>query len=152
MTDDAEQRREPERSPTEREQRAWHHFMWRGLIGVIIIGVLFAGAWYFTREDHAPAAQKAAASPHAILVRAMKVLPRDVPIVAEFLDQTEASETITIPAPVIGFLIKRIIEDGDWGEQAQVLFRINPEPYEVALRRAEAGLKAPQAQLLKAKQ
>lgn len=152
MAVDPKQRRAPERGDTEREQRAWHHIVWRGLLGLAIIGVLFAGAWYFTREDHAPPARVAPGSAHAIQVKAMVMTPQDVPIVVQYLAQTEASETVTIRARVNGVLIERGFEDGDRVEKGQVLFRIDPEPFEVALRRAEAGLKAAQAQLLRAEQ
>lgn len=152
MAVDPKQRREPEHGSTEREQRAWHHIVWRGLLGIVIVGVLFAVAWYFTREDHAPPAREAASSAHAIPVKAIVMTPQDVPIVPQYLAQTEASETVTIRARVNGFLIERGFEDGDKVEKGQVLFRIDPEPFEVALRRAEAGLKASKAQLLRAEQ
>lgn len=152
MAVDPNQRPEPERVPTEHEQRAWHHVVWRGLLGVALVGVLFAIAWYFTREDHAPPARVVASSAHALQVKAMVMTPQDVPIVVQYLAQTEAAETVTLRARVNGFLIERGFEDGDRVEKGQVLFRIDPEPFEVALRRAEAGLKAAQAQLLRAEQ
>lgn len=128
------------------------HLAWRALTGTALVAVLFAAAWYLTREDLAPAAREAGPALHAIPVATRLMEPRDIPIVVQYLAQTEASETVTLRARVNGFLVERGFEDGDQVEKGQVLFRIDPEPFEVALRRAEAGLKAAQAQLTRADQ
>lgn len=154
MTTEPTQHERPDSAApaTERETRAWHHIVWKGLIGLTIVMVLFAAAWYLTREDHAPAAHQAELGGHALSVKTLVVTPRDVPMMAQYLAQTEASESVTLRARVNGFLIERGFEDGDQVEKDQVLFRIDPEPFEVALRRAEAGLSAAQAQLVRAEQ
>lgn len=145
--------RSERRSPdAERVERAWHHIVWRGLIGITTVVVLFAAAWYLTREDHAPAPHQAGPGGHALPVSAIVITPRDVPLTAQYLAQTEASETVSLRARVNGFLVERAFEDGDEVEAGQVLFRIDPEPFEVALRRAEAGLSAAEAQLVRADQ
>lgn len=146
---------QPHKEPTPespRQARVWTDFLWRGIIGCVIVGVLVAGAFYFTREDHAPAPRASAASAHAIPINVREIQPRDVPIIAEYLAQTEASETVQLRARVNGFLIERGFADGENVEKDQVLFRIEPTPFEVALRREEAGLEAAEAQLVRADQ
>lgn len=154
MAVDQEQRPESQGNVIDRarEKRAWHHIVWRGLLGLGLVVVLSAIAWYFTRGNHAPPAREAESSARAMPVKARVMRTQDVPIVPQYLAQTEASETVVIRARVNGFLIERGFEDGDMVEKGQVLFRIDPEPFEVALRRAEAGLKAAQAQLVRAEQ
>ncbi len=154
MTTDPTQHERPDSAApvTEDEKRAWHHIVWKGLIGIAIVFVLFAAAWYLTREDHSPVAHEAEGSGQALPVQTLEITPRNVPLTAQYLAQTEASETVTLRARVNGFLIERGFEDGDRVEEGQVLFRIDPEPFEVALRRAEAGLSAAQAQLVRAEQ
>jgi len=137
---------------TPRQTRAWTDFLWRGVLGCVIVGVLVAGAMYFTRKDHAPAPQTSAASAYAIPISVRVIEPYDAPIVAEYLAQTEASETVQLRARVNGFLVERGFADGDNIEKDQVLFRIETTPFEVALRREEAGLEAALAQLVRADQ
>lgn len=130
----------------------WHRVMRLGVLGVVIVGVLLAGAFYFTRRDHAPAPHETSGPAAAMPVGVLVIEPREIPIVGEYLAQTEASEIVPIRARVSGFLNERGFEDGDTVEQGQVLFRIDSKPFEVALRRAEAGLSAAEAQLLRADQ
>ncbi|MDX9912863.1 MAG: efflux RND transporter periplasmic adaptor subunit [Phycisphaerales bacterium] len=130
----------------------WQHMVWRGLLGLVFVAVLLAATVYLTRKNHAPEARQADGGAHAIAVKVQVLKPRDIPIVRQYLAQTEASEIVQLRARVSGFLIERGFEDGDTVEQGQVLFRIDPQPFEVALRRAEAGLKAAEAQLVRADQ
>lgn len=136
----------------EREGVVWHHVLWKGLLGLAIVAVALAAAVYLTGEGHAPAPGDSSAAARAMPVKVRTLEARDVPIVTQFLAQTEPSEMVPIRARVSGFLLERGFEDGDVVEQGQVLFRIDPEPFEVALRRAEAGLEAAEAQLLRAEQ
>ena len=128
------------------------HMIWRGLLGLVLVAVLLAATVYLTQRDHAPEAREAGNTPHAITVRVQAIAPKDIPIVTQYLAQTEASETVQLRARVSGFLIERGFEDGDTVEKEQILFRIDPKPFEVALRQAEAGLKAAEAQQLRADQ
>lgn len=132
--------------------RMWHHIVWRGLLGFVLVAVLLAGAMYFTRKNHAPPPHEAAGPVHEMPVGVQVARPRGVPIVVQYLAQTEASETVPIRARVSGFLIERGFEDGDTVQKGQVLFQIDPETFEVTLRRSEAELRAAEAQLVRADQ
>ncbi len=72
---------------------------------------------------------------------------RDVTLFSEFTGTTRAVESATIRARVKGFLLSMHFEPGSSVEAGDLLFTIDPEPFEVALALAEAELPANQAEL-----
>lgn len=151
---DETQRSEDHRPPADeavaKETLLLRHILWRGLVVVVLLGVLGFAAFYLTRGGHGPAPRAAPPPSGPLAVNILTVEPKEVPITAEFLGQTEASQTVPIRARVSGVLMERGFEEGQIVTEGQVLFRIDPEPFEVALRRAEAGLQSAQAVLTRA--
>lgn len=129
----------------DKETLLLRHVLWRGLIVLVLLGILGFAAFYLTRAGHGPAPRAAPPPSGPLAVNIITVEPKDVPITVEYLGQTEASETVPIRARVNGVLMERGFEEGQLVTEGQVLFRIDPKPFEVALRRAEAGLQSAQA-------
>ena len=75
---------------------------------------------------------------------------RDVTIVHEFVGTTQARESVEIRARVQGYLDRMTFEPSSFVRKGQVLFVIEPEPYQAQRDRAEAGLKAAEAGLRRA--
>jgi len=75
---------------------------------------------------------------------------RDVTVFREFVGSTEAFKSVNIRARVQGFLDKMSFEPSSFVRKGQVLFVIEPEPYEAQRDRAAAGLKAAEAGLRRA--
>ena len=75
---------------------------------------------------------------------------RDVTVFQEFVGSTEAFKSVNIRARVQGFLDKMSFEPSSFVKKGQVLFVIEPEPYEAQRDRAAAGLKAAEAGLARA--
>jgi len=75
---------------------------------------------------------------------------RDVTIVHEFVGTTQARESVEIRARVQGSLEKMTFEPSSFVRQGELLFVIEPEPYEALRDRADAGLKAAEAGLRRA--
>ncbi len=69
----------------------------------------------------------------------------DVTVYQEFVGSTEAFKSVNIRARVQGFLDKMSFEPSSFVRKGQVLFVIEPEPYEAQRDRAAAGLKAAEA-------
>jgi membrane fusion protein (multidrug efflux system) len=69
------------------------------------------------------------------------VVRREVTPSLEFVARIEAINAVDLEARVSGFLIERLVRDGAVVEAGELLFRIEPEPYEaaVAARRAEVA-------------
>jgi RND family efflux transporter MFP subunit len=75
---------------------------------------------------------------------------RDVTIVHEFVGTTQARESVEIRARVQGYLEEMAYEPSSFVRKGDLLFVIEPEPYQAQRDRAEAGLKAAEAGLRRA--
>jgi RND family efflux transporter MFP subunit len=75
---------------------------------------------------------------------------RDVTIVHEFVGTTQARESVEIRARVQGYLEEMNFEPSSFVRKGELLFVIEPEPYQAQRDRAEAGLKAAEAGLRRA--
>lgn len=118
-------------------------------IFVLLLGVA-AVYLYLSETAHEPTPHQAPTD-QVVTVKAITVKPTNVPISEEFLGQTIASLSVGIRARVTGFLIEENFEEGSTVSKGQVLYRIDPRPFEVALSQASAQLKAAQARLDQAK-
>jgi membrane fusion protein (multidrug efflux system) len=76
--------------------------------------------------------------------------PIDVPLEQEYAGSTEGSREVEVRAQVGGILISQAYMDGATVKQGQVLFQIDPRPYQAALDQAKAQLQQAEAQLLSA--
>ena len=75
---------------------------------------------------------------------------RDVTVYQEFVGSTEAYESVEIRARVQGFLEKMTFVPSSFVRKGELLFVIEPAPYEALRDRAAAGLKAAEAGLRRA--
>ncbi len=79
------------------------------------------------------------------------VAPHDTPVDFEFTAQTESSREVEIRARVDGFLDRRMYVEGQLVKTGQVMFLMDPKPFEAALRTAQGQLAQQQARLEVAK-
>lgn len=92
-----------------------------------------------------------AVAPPAADVGVMTVALRDVPLVYDFVGQTESSQQVEIRARVNGFLDKRVYTEGAVVKAGQTLFLMDRKPFEATLQAAEAELGQQQARLTTAR-
>jgi membrane fusion protein (multidrug efflux system) len=85
--------------------------------------------------------------PPALPVTVIPATPKRVPIVFEVPGQATGSRDVEIRARVSGILEKRTYEEGDPVKAGAVLFRIDPQPYRIALEEARAQLDQARAAL-----
>jgi membrane fusion protein (multidrug efflux system) len=91
--------------------------------------------------------EKAQVAPQPPEVTVMEVVPRDVPVSIEYVAQTQSSHLVNIHARVSGFLDKRVYTEGELVKQGQVLFRMDPKPFQAQLAQALAALSMQKASL-----
>jgi len=84
------------------------------------------------------------------VVSVTTVEQRDVPVVYEFVAQTSGFREVEVRARVAGILLQRNFREGGAVKKGESLFIIDPEPFRVALARAEADLAVAQARLAQA--
>lgn len=93
----------------------------------------------------APAPQKPAPPP--IPVALIVAQPAQVPLTVEVVGQTEGPRDAEVRARVGGILLKQLYQEGDPVKAGQLLFQIDPAPYEIALSQAKALLAEQKARL-----
>jgi RND family efflux transporter MFP subunit len=79
-------------------------------------------------------------TPPPMPVTVAPVESKTVPIYLDYVGSTDSIQTVDINARVEGFLIKRAFEDGSDVREGQLLFVIDPRPFEADLASAQAQL------------
>ncbi len=92
--------------------------------------------------------QPAEAPPPDVVVA--PVVQKTVPIYGEFVGQTQAVNTVDIRSQVTGFLQKIAFREGSVVSKGELLFVIDPRPFQAALAATKATLAQDQAVLEKA--
>jgi membrane fusion protein (multidrug efflux system) len=95
-------------------------------------------------------AEAAPAPPVKVVVS--NVQQKTVPIFADFVGQTKASETVDLRARVEGVLQKVYFTEGTPVRKGELLFSIDKRPFEAAVQSAQAALAKSRADLEQAKQ
>jgi membrane fusion protein (multidrug efflux system) len=80
-------------------------------------------------------------------VSVITVQPRTIPYVVNYVAQTESSRQVDIVARVSGFLDKIAYKEGDLVREGQLLFQLDPKPFQAQLEAARGELQAQQARL-----
>lgn len=78
-------------------------------------------------------------------VSVLTVQPQTIPLVSSFVAQTESSRQVDIVARVSGFLDKIAYKEGDLVREGQLLFQLDPKPFQAQLEAARGELQAQQA-------
>jgi membrane fusion protein, multidrug efflux system len=117
---------------------------------IVTIGlVLCAGAaLYFRVGDGAGnAAQAQTAAPPPPPVTVSQPLQREIVEWNEYTGQFVATESVELRARVSGYLTEIHFEDGQFVKKGDLLFVIDPRPFEIALASAQAQLNQATARL-----
>lgn len=130
--------------------------MAKRILLIAIAGLALAAGLYvfvFRPSENPPTPQTAsvsAAPPPQVGV--ITVQPAEVPYPVEYAGRVAGFRDVEVRPRVGGLLLERRYEEGARVTEGQVLFRIDPATYEVALSRAEAQLQQAQAALYQAQQ
>jgi membrane fusion protein, multidrug efflux system len=92
-----------------------------------------------------------AAKPAAAPVRIATVVSRTMPVELQAIGNVEAISTVSIKAQISGQLLRVHFKEGDFVKKGQLLFTIDRQPFEAALRQAEGTLAKDEAQALNSK-
>lgn len=79
------------------------------------------------------------------------VEPQDIPAVFEFVGFTESSHLVEVRARVEGYLDKIAYKEGSLVKEGELLFQIDPRPFEASLEQAKGELLQKEALLWNAK-
>ena len=108
----------------------------RRALAVAALAALLAGC----SKQAPPAPPRPAPEVSVVTVR-----PQTIPYVSSFVAQTESSRQVDIVARVSGFLDKIAYKEGDLVRDGQLLFQLDPKPFQAQLEAARGELQAQQA-------
>ena len=80
-------------------------------------------------------------------VTVLTIEPQSIPYTPTFVAQTESSRQVNIVARVSGFLDSIAYSEGDLVKQGQLMFKLDPKPFQAQLNAAKGALQAQQARL-----
>jgi RND family efflux transporter MFP subunit len=92
-------------------------------------------------------AQKKSPAPAAAQVQVARVVQKDVSIYSEWVATLDGYVNAQIQPQVSGYLIKQDYREGSFVHKDDVLFEIDPRPFQAVLDQAQAQLAQAQAQL-----
>jgi membrane fusion protein, multidrug efflux system len=113
-------------------------------------GLLSVGSAFLIGCDSRNVSAKSG-PPQAMPVSVVKALQSDVPVTGEWVGTLDGYVNAQIQPQANGYLIRQDYREGSQVEKGQVLFEIDPRPFEAALHQAEGQLGQAQAQLELAK-
>src|ERR1700719_3993074 len=93
---------------------------------------------------------RAAAPPPPPVVEVAPVIQKDVPVQGEWVGTLEGYVNAQISPQVNGYLIRQDYHEGAFVKKGQVLFEIDPRPFQAVLDQAKAQLAQAEAQMANA--
>ena len=110
------------------------------LIGFAGLAVALGGLWYFTKEGAAPPRRVMAAP-----VRVATVEQRDMEVIARTIGTVMANSTVSVNARVQGQLTRAFFREGQMVKTGDLLFQIDPRPYQATYDNATAAMASAKA-------
>ena len=114
----------------------------------VAVGVAISGGLLYTatNKPDAPNPQAAAAQMPVPQVPVAEVITRELNPTAEYTGYLSAPQSVEIKSRVGGVINSVSVPEGSYVRKGQVLFKIDPEPFQVALNTAQARMKAAEVQ------
>jgi membrane fusion protein (multidrug efflux system) len=113
-----------------------------GAVGLLIVGLII-GAFYPKNVAGAPPG----ATPD---VEVVQVEQKDVPIFGEWIGTLDGFTNADVRAQVTGYIMRQGYQEGAFVKKGQLLFEIDPRPFQAALDQTEGQLAQARAQLANA--
>jgi membrane fusion protein (multidrug efflux system) len=113
-----------------------------GALCLVVLALVFAA----TRSKHGSGAQQGA-SPE---VEVVQVEQKDVPVIGEWIGTLDGLVNADVRAQVIGYLLRQGYQEGAFVKKGQLLFEIDPRPFQAALDQAQGQLAQAKASLANA--
>jgi RND family efflux transporter MFP subunit len=113
------------------------------LAGVLVLGVSLFGIGCREKDPQA-------GNPTVVDVQVVQVEQKDIPIYGEWIGTLDGLVDADVKAQVTGYLLEQAYVEGSFVKKGQLLFQIDPRPFEATLEQAKAQLIQAQAQLANA--
>ena len=113
---------------------------------LVLLLALVVSACGGASGQQGPAAQRQGATPYPVL----SVETRSLVLPSSYPATLEGEQTVNVRPRVQGFIVEMKVDEGDAVERGQVLFRLNNEEYQQAVRSAKADVEAARANVQQA--
>src|SRR5579862_7896586 len=113
-----------------------------GIVAIVVIGLIIGA---IRPNKHAQAAPAGVPD-----VEVVHVQQEDVPIIHEWIGTLDGLVNADVRAQVTGYLLKQGYQEGAFVKKGQLLFQIDPRPFQAAVDQAEGQLAQANAQLANA--
>src|SRR6266545_2594439 len=107
------------------------------------VTVAVIGAFIVAGRSNKPAQ----AAPRPLDVEVVRVEQKDVPVYSEWIGTTEGIVNADIKAEVTGYLLKQDYKEGSFVKKGQLLFELDPRPFQAAVDQANGQVAQFQGQL-----
>lgn len=111
-----------------------HKLLSFAAIGAIITAAIFAAIFLFQKKS------VEAAAPPPPEVEVVEVERKDVPIYSAWVGTTDGMVNAKIRAQVSGYLLRQNYTEGSFVTKGQLLFEIDPRPFQAALEQSRGKL------------
>ena len=91
-----------------------------------------------------------AEAPQPVTVQVVEAVQKDVPVYKEWIGTLDGLVNADIKAEVSGYLIQQAYKEGSFVKKGQLLFQIDPRPFQAALDQARGQFAQSQGQLAQA--
>src|SRR5499426_424804 len=109
---------------------------------IVVAGVSFVVLLGAGRSN-----KPAQATPRPLEVEVVQVAQRDVPVYSEWIGTIDGMVNADIKAQVTGYLLRQNYKEGSFVQKGQLLFEIDPRPFQAALGQANGQVAQFQGQL-----
>ena len=120
-----------------------HYLLIGSSLFLIVLGLIFGAVHPY---KHALGSQP----PPSPVVEVVQVQQEDVPIIHEWIGTLDGLVNADVRAQVTGYLLQQGYQEGAFVRKGQLLFQIDPRPFQAALDQAEGQLAQAKAQLANA--
>jgi membrane fusion protein (multidrug efflux system) len=110
-----------------------------GALALLVIGLIISAIY----SKHVSGATPAAPPQ----VEIVQVQQKDVPIYGEWIGTLDGLTNADVRAQVTGYLMRQAYQEGSFVKTGQLLFQIDPRPFQAALDQAKGQLAQAEAQL-----
>jgi RND family efflux transporter MFP subunit len=114
------------------------HMAWASAAVLVVVLIFFA-----TRSGAKPAPH----STPAPVVEVASVQQKDVPVYGEWIGTLAGQVNANVKAQVSGYLLSQNYKEGSYVKKGELLFEIDPRPFQASLDQAKGQLAQAQAQL-----
>ncbi len=116
-------------------------------VAVLVIGLIVSGWFVIDQMGRDKARAAAAATTPAVPVTVGTAEAKDVPVIVRGIGTVQSYKAVAVKTRVDGQIVKVAFEEGQFVKTGDLLFQIDPAPFQAALDHATAAKRRDEAQL-----